>query len=94
MAHYRVSELDLSTRLELVLELLQPIPEREWGRVTELARIYAVSRTFLYNLRDHALEVLTTGLLPRQPEPRPQETALVLDRAFIQRAITLMPLLN
>jgi hypothetical protein len=94
MAHYGSSELDLSTRIRLALEMLQPIPEREWGRVTELAQTYAVSRTFLYNLRDQALEVLVEGLSPRQPGRPPQEASLAIDRAFIQRAISIMPLLK
>jgi hypothetical protein len=94
MAHYGSSELDLSTRIMLALEMLQPIPEREWGRVTELAQTYAVSRTFLYNLRDRALDVLVQSLLPRQPGRRPQEASLEIDRAFIQRAISVMPLLK
>jgi hypothetical protein len=46
MAHYRLPELDLSTRVWLAREMLQPIPERGWGRVTELAQTYAISRTF------------------------------------------------
>jgi hypothetical protein len=94
MAHYGLAELDLSTRIELALEMLQPIPEREWGRVTELARTYAVSRTCLYNLRDRALEVLVPGLSPRKSGPKSQETSLAIDRAFIQRAICVMPLLK
>jgi len=69
MAHYRLAELDLSTRIAFALEMLQPIPQREWGRVTELARTYDVSRMFLYDLRDRALEVLADGLLPRRPGP-------------------------
>jgi hypothetical protein len=94
MAHYRLSELDLSTRIMLALEMLQPIPQREWGRATELAQIYAVSRTFLYDLRDRALEVLAEGLLPRKPGPQSQEASLLIDRAFIQRVITVMPMLK
>ncbi len=94
MAHYGLSELDLSTRIRLALEMLQPIPEREWGRVTELAQTYAVSRTCLYNLRDRALDVLVPGLSPRKPGPKPQEASLEIDRAFIQRAICVMPLLK
>jgi hypothetical protein len=74
--------------------MLQPIPEREWGRVTELAQTYAVSRTCLYNLRDRALDVLVQGLSPRKPGPQPQEALLEIDRAFIQRAICVMPLLK
>ena len=42
MAHYRLSGLDLSTRMMLAFEMLQPIPDRKWGRATELARTYAV----------------------------------------------------
>jgi len=78
----------------LALEMLQPIPEREWGRVTELAQSYAVSRTFLYNLRDRALDVLVQGLSPREPGPQPQDALLEIDRAFIQRSICVMPLLK
>lgn len=94
MAHYGLSEPDLSTRITLALEMLQPIPEREWGRVTELAQTYAVSRTFLYNLRDRALDVLVQGLSPRKPGPQPQEASLEIDRTFIRRAISVMPLLK
>jgi hypothetical protein len=94
MAHYRLSELDLSTRIRLALEMLQPIPERGWGRVTELAQTYGVSRTFLYNLRDQALDVLGQGLSPRQAGRPSQEASLAIDRAFIQRAISVMPLLK
>jgi hypothetical protein len=94
MAHYRLPELDLSTRTMLALEMLQPIPQREWGRATELAQRYDVSRKFLYNLRDRALDALIEGLRPRTPGPQPQETSLRIDRMFIQRAIAVMPLLK
>jgi len=38
---------------------------REWGRITELACTYGVSRTFLYDLRERAFEGLAEGLPPR-----------------------------
>lgn len=94
MAHYRLPELDLSTRTMLALEMLRPIPQREWGRATELAQSYAVSRKFLYDLRDRALDALIEGLTPCTPGPQPQETSLTIDRRFIQRAIAVMPLLK
>ena len=94
MAHYRLSELDLSTRIMLALEMLRPIPQREWGRATELAQSYDVSRKFLYDLRDRALDALIEGLTPRPPGPQPQETSLTIDRRFIQRAIAVMPMLK
>jgi hypothetical protein len=74
--------------------MLPPLPARQWGRVTELAHSYGVSRTFLYDLRERALTGLTAGLLPRAPGPQAQAPCLMLDRAFIQRVITLMPLLK
>lgn len=56
MAHYRLSHLDLSTRLDLAAHMLDP--EREWGTVTDLAREHQVSRKFLYQLRDRAAQAL------------------------------------
>jgi hypothetical protein len=69
MGHYRLPKLDLSTQISLVVEMLQPIPDREWGRVIELAGQYGVSRAFLYQLRDRALEAVRTVLAPGQPGP-------------------------
>ena len=94
MADYRLPEVDLSTRIMIALEMLQPIPVRKWGRATELKQTYAVSRTFLYDLRKRALDVLIEGLAPRTPGPQPQPESLMIDRAFIQRAITVMPMLK
>jgi hypothetical protein len=89
-----VHKLDLSTRIMLAREMLRPIPERQWGRATELAQTYDVSRTFLYDLRDRALDVLIEGLAPRKPGPQPQQESLMVDAAFIQRVITVMPMLK
>lgn len=94
MAHYRLAELDLSTRITLAQEMLQPLPEREWGRVTELAQTYGVSRSFLYQLRGRALNALSSGLAPGQPGPQPLEERLLIDRDFIRRAIVVLPLLK
>jgi len=35
MTYYRLPTLELSTRIQLSLEMLLPIPERLWGRATE-----------------------------------------------------------
>lgn len=94
MGHYRLPELDLSTRISLAVEMLRPIPDREWGRVTELADVHGVSREFLYQLRDRALEALRTVLVPGQPGPQFQEGTLTIDRDFIRRAIVVLPLLK
>lgn len=94
MANYHLSKLDLSTRLTLTLEVLKPIPERPWGRVTELARTHRISRSWLYELRDQALEALKQALIPHKPGPRPSEESLLINKAFLQRAITTLPMLT
>jgi hypothetical protein len=78
----------------LALEMLRPIPQREWGWATELAHSYDVSRKFLYDLRDRALDALIEGLKPWTPGPQPQETSLKIDLRLIQRAIAVMPMLK
>lgn len=45
MANYRLSHIDLSTRLDLALRMLNP--SRPWGEVTELAREHHVSQMAL-----------------------------------------------
>lgn len=94
MACYRRPELTLSTRIELALELLAPLPQRRWGRVTELARQYGVSRTWLYRLRERVRQALAAALAPREPGPRPHTSTLVVDEALLRRAITVLPLLK
>jgi hypothetical protein len=94
MPQYRIPELDLSTRCELGLEMLCPIPERPWGRATELAETYCISRSLLYRIRDRAQEALTSALAPRKPGPRAEEKVLMIDRLFLQRAITVLSVLK
>jgi len=52
MAYYRLPHLDLSTRIHLAMQMLDP--SRPWGLVTDLASEYQVSRKFLYQQRDRA----------------------------------------
>jgi hypothetical protein len=94
MTYYRLPTLDLSTRIQLSLEMLLPIPEGPWGRATELAIAYNVSRTLLYEMRDQAFQALALVLDSHKPGPKPQTNTLVIDQAFVQRAITIMPLLT
>lgn len=94
MAQYRISEIDLSTRIVLATEMIMPIPLRPWGRAKELADTHGVSRRFLYELRQAALAGLLQALAPHDPGPRPLEKVLVIDKAFLRRAITVLPLLK
>lgn len=94
MAKYRRSELDLSTRMEIVREMLKPLSERGWGCVTELAQEYNISRTRLYELRDKAKNALIEALRPRRPGPKPETSLLRVDDRLIQRMITGLPMLT
>ena len=60
MADYRLQHLDLSTRIHLAMQMLDP--SRPWGLVTVLAKDYQVSRKFLYQQRDRARASLLSAL--------------------------------
>jgi len=74
--------------------MLRPIPEREWGRATELAEQYNISRTLLYELRDRAEEALHYAFLPQPSGPESKGEQIVLDREFIRRSITVLSLVK
>lgn len=93
MAEYRVPEFTLGQRIEAVLQMLEP--DRQWGLVSELARLYNVSRTRLYELRNGAWEAIVEALLPQAVGRRPEQlTTLTVDKAFIDRTIAILPLLK
>jgi hypothetical protein len=92
MADYRLTHLDLSTRLELAGHMLNP--ERRRGEVTRLAEQYDVSRKFLYTLEGKAGAALQPALAPQTPGPRPESDTLVVDKAFIRRAIVIWPMVS
>lgn len=94
MAAYRVPEFTLEQRGEAVLQMLVPGSERPWGLVSELARLYGVSRTRLYELRDEAWEAMVAALQPGQAGRPGQETHLTVDKAFIDRTIAILPMLT
>jgi hypothetical protein len=87
MADYQLAHLPLSTRLELVALMLNPF--RPWGQVTGLSRQYGVSRKFLYELRQKAMQALTDALLPQKPGRKAQNKAVWVDETFIQRCIAI-----
>lgn len=94
MPQYRKPELDVVTRMKLGLEMLQEIPDRKWGRATELAEKYEVSRTLLYHLRDRAEKSLLKAFLPQKPGPKPEVQELTIDRDFIRLGITVLSMLK
>ncbi len=92
MSDYRLAQLDLSTRLELVGRMLNP--ERLWGEVTQLSRQHHVSRKFLYTLQDKAVQALEPALAAHTPGPQPPSEPLVVNQAFIHRAIVVLPVVS
>ena len=85
MSHYRLEHLDLSTRFDIAVQMLDP--SRPWGLVTQLAEEYQVSRKFLYQQRDKAGTVLLTALSAQPPGPKPASGMLAVDTDHLRRSI-------
>lgn len=85
MSYYRLPNLDLSTRFDLALQMLDP--SRPWGLVTDLAREHHVSRKFLYQQRDKAEAGLLTTLAAQPPGPKPESAMLMVNKEHLQRSI-------
>lgn len=85
MTDYQLSHLDLSTRMELAFMMLNP--ERPWGQVSDLSREHGVSRKFLYELQEKARKGLAEALQPQAAGRRSNHRQLIIDAAFVQRAI-------
>jgi len=94
MLEYRRKDLDLSTRIFLGIEMLSPVEVRGWGRASELAEAYGISRSLLYQIKDRVKEALEAALKPR-PVGRPaEENLLRVDREMVRKAIAVMPVLT
>jgi len=94
MAEYRVPEFTSEQRADAALQMLVPLPDRKWGLVSELARLYGVSRTLLYEIRDRALDAIVEALLPRDAGRPAQIATLTVNEAFIDRTIAILPMLT
>lgn len=94
MAEYRVPEFTLEQRADVAVQMLTPLPDRKWGLVSELARLYDISRTRLYEIRDQADEAILEALLPRAAGRPAQTATLTVDEALIDRTISILPMLK
>lgn len=94
MAEYRVPEFTLEQRTDVALQMIDPLPEREWGLVSRLARQYGVSRTLLYETRDRVADAIVETLLPRDAGRPASDGALTVDKSFIDRTIAILPMLK
>lgn len=92
MEEYRTRALSLSTRLELVGEMLNP--ERSYGRVTELAEQYKVSRQWLYELTAQGQAALERKLAPSKPGRKAGSKVLEVDGRFVRKVIMVLPMLR
>jgi len=80
--------------MEIVAEMMLPLSERGWGRVTELAREHGVSRTRLYQLKEKARCIFTEALTPKTPGPQVNGHELHVDETLIKKAISTFPLVK
>ncbi|MBI1876951.1 MAG: hypothetical protein HYR94_01720 [Chloroflexi bacterium] len=94
MAAYRVPEFTLEQRAETALQMLVPWPERSWGLVSELARLYGISRTRLYEIRAEAGEAIIEALRPGEAGRPTPVSFLTVDKTFIDRTIAILPMLT
>jgi hypothetical protein len=94
MAEYRVPEFTLKQRSDVAVQMLMPLPVRKWGLVTELEHLYGVSRTRLYEIRDQAWDAIIAALWPHEAGRPAQTSTLGVDKAFIDRAVAILPLLK
>jgi hypothetical protein len=88
MTYYRLPQLDLSTRIDIALQMLDP--SRPWGLVTDLAKQYQVSRKFLYQQRDRAISGLMSTLAAEPPGPKATSPVLTVDTEHLQKSIVTM----
>lgn len=94
MTQYQVARMDLSTRVEIGLKMLQNSTERGWGWVTEKAATYGVSRQMLYDIRDQLRAALVEALQPQAPGPKPHRQQVTIDAAYIRWATTVLAMLK
>jgi hypothetical protein len=94
MPEYRRKDLDLSTRIFLGVEMLCPAEVRGWGRASELAEEYGISRSLLYQIKDRVFEALEAALKPKAVGRPAEVKNLVVDRDYLHKAIAVMPLLT
>lgn len=94
MLQYRRKDLDLSTRIEIGLEMLDPAQERGWGRTSELAREHDISRGFVYVLRGRVKKALEKAMRTRQIGRPAEEKTICVNQDYLRRAIAIMPLLT
>jgi len=88
MSHYRLEHIDLSTRIELGLQMLDS--SRVWGQVSALSKKHGVSRKFLYQLGTQMRNALEVALSAKPVGRKPKAERVTIDQAFLNRAILVL----
>jgi hypothetical protein len=74
--------------------MLYPAAVRGWGRASELAREYGISRSLLYQFKGRVFEALEAALKPKAVGRPADVKSLVIDREYVHKAIAVMPMLT
>ena len=79
----RRDDITGSERARIAIEVLHP--DREWGKVTRLAREYQITRKTIYDISAAAERLLAKGLEPGPHGPCPAEQTIRVDRNRLAR---------
>jgi len=84
MAYHR-SDLDLLDRVRIGAAFIDP--DRPWGRISDLSRLYATSRETIYTIGRKVQQAVVPILQPQPVGPRPVEKIIRVDANRIDRAL-------
>lgn len=79
----RRNDITSEQRAQIAIEVLSS--RRTWGKVSELAETYAVSRKTVYEIATKGEQVLRTGLQPGPPGPPKSDKLIRVDRNRLVR---------
>ena len=81
----RRDDISANERTQIALAILSP--KRCYGEVTDLAKLYNLSRKSIYEIANKAHEVLLKLLKPEAHGPQAKETPIKVDRNRVVRAV-------
>jgi hypothetical protein len=84
----RRDDITGSERARIAIEVLHP--DREWGKVTRLAREYQITRKTIYDIGAAAERLLAKGLEPGPHGPYPAEQTIRVDRNRLARGMVVL----
>lgn len=79
----RRDDISREQRAQIAIEVMAE--KRAWGKVSELAQSYQVTRKTIYEMAQKGKAVLEAGLKPRPPGPQVQEKMIKVDRNRLVR---------